>query len=81
MVNTPQSTPALWAPGSDVASFVGYITFVGFNITYRPYNPQFVGTTRACWGQRWPAKRLSEHPGAGGPLVVPEQWRVCGEQD
>ena len=44
MVNTPQSTPALWAPGSDVASFVGYITFVGFNITYRPYNPQFVGT-------------------------------------
>lgn len=44
MVGTPQSAPALWSPGSDVASFLGYIAFVGVNITYLPYDPQFVGT-------------------------------------
>ena len=44
MVGTPQSAPALWSPGSDIASFLGYITFVGLNITYLPYDPQFVGT-------------------------------------
>ena len=44
MVGTPQSSPAVWAPGSDISSYVGYVAFLGLNVTYLPYDPQFVGT-------------------------------------
>ena len=43
-VNTPESLPANWLPGSLIDSFTGYVTFVAFNLTYLPEDPNFVGT-------------------------------------
>ena len=45
-VNTPESLPVNWLSGSPIGIYTDYITFVGANITYFPFDSSFVGTDR-----------------------------------